>query len=288
MNPTNDIFLGQALREQIERSSDSFPAVGPILARARELALATQPQQAADRSALLALAESWEERARPEPGPDSGEWDSSFLSAAKELKAFIATQPQQAAHTAKEAGIEAMQKHTLLPCDCGCGRSCCAYCGNDLGFIVEAALSAAPASVPPAADAILFPTAQEGTMKDQHDGNIPSADESAVEKEIQDKGLTAPRITPEHLDSVIADEAYYVFPGSQLTVCCLTLRNGFTVTGESACASPENFDAEIGRKIARCNARDKIWALEGYLLKQSLYQDHCASAANEVQVAKRD
>ena len=58
--------------------------------------------------------------------------------------------------------------------------------------------------------------------------------EQEIEKEIQDKGLTAPRITPELLDEVIADEDYHVFPGSQLTVCCLTLENGFTVTGESA------------------------------------------------------
>ena len=96
--------------------------------------------------------------------------------------------------------------------------------------------------------------------------------EQAIEKEIQDKGLTAPRITPEHLDKVISSEDYHVFEGSQLTVCCLTLQNGFTVTGESACASPENFNAEIGKKIARSNARDKIWALEGYLLKQFLFE----------------
>ncbi|MFT3523419.1 Gp49 family protein, partial [Klebsiella pneumoniae] len=55
-----------------------------------------------------------------------------------------------------------------------------------------------------------------------------------------------------------------------LTFCVLVLRNGFTVTGESACASPENFDPEIGRKIARENAVNKIWMLEGYLLKQRL------------------
>ena len=55
-----------------------------------------------------------------------------------------------------------------------------------------------------------------------------------------------------------------------LTFCVLVLRNGFTVTGESACASPENFDAEIGRKIARENAVNKIWMLEGYLLNQKL------------------
>lgn len=55
-----------------------------------------------------------------------------------------------------------------------------------------------------------------------------------------------------------------------LTFCVLVLRNGFTVTGESACASPENFDSEIGRKIARENAINKIWPLEGYLLKEKL------------------
>jgi len=102
--------------------------------------------------------------------------------------------------------------------------------------------------------------------------------EQDIEQEIQDKGLTAPRITPDRIDGVIADEAYHVFQGSQLTVCCLTLKNGFTVTGESACASPENFNAEIGRKIARDNARNKIWALEGYLLKQKLEDQKCDQA----------
>ena len=94
--------------------------------------------------------------------------------------------------------------------------------------------------------------------------------EHVIEKEIQDKGLTAPRLTPEKIDATIADEDYHVFEKTCLTVCCLTLQNGFTVTGESACASPDNFDAEIGRKIARENARNKIWNLEGYLLKEKL------------------
>jgi len=94
--------------------------------------------------------------------------------------------------------------------------------------------------------------------------------EQEIEKEIQEKGLTAPRLTPDAIDATIKSEAFHVFEGSQLTVCCLTLQNGFTVTGESACASPENFNAEIGQKIARDNARNKIWALEGYLLKDKL------------------
>lgn len=94
--------------------------------------------------------------------------------------------------------------------------------------------------------------------------------EQAIENEIQAKGLNAARLTPQHIDNTIVGEQYHVFDGTTLTVCCLTLRNGFTVTGESAAASPKNFDVEIGRKIARQNAREKIWELEGYLLKQSL------------------
>ncbi|WP_439547844.1 Gp49 family protein [Falsiroseomonas sp.] len=95
-------------------------------------------------------------------------------------------------------------------------------------------------------------------------------DEAATEAEIVAKGLTAPRLTPDQIDGAIAAEAYHVFPGTTLTVCCLTLRNGFCVTGESAAASPENFDQAIGRRIARENARAKIWALEGYLLREFL------------------
>jgi hypothetical protein len=95
-------------------------------------------------------------------------------------------------------------------------------------------------------------------------------DEAAVEAEIQQKGLNAPRLSPDKIDAAITREAYHVFPGTTLTVCALTLRNGFIVTGESAAASPENFDQVLGQKIARDNARAKIWALEGYLLRERL------------------
>lgn len=121
--------------------------------------------------------------------------------------------------------------------------------------------------------------------------------EQGIEQDIQDAGKTAPRITPKHIDNVIRSEHYFtaydgrhgaiscdkyvgreapldaekdLFPLQLLTFCVLVLRNGFTVTGESACASAENFDPEIGRKIAYENARNKIWQLEGYLLKQKL------------------
>ena len=98
--------------------------------------------------------------------------------------------------------------------------------------------------------------------------------EQAIEKEILDKGLTAPRLTPAHIDSVIHDAKYHVIPGTTVTVCCLVLANGFTVIGHSAAASPANFDQEIGRKIAFSNAREQVWALEGYLLKQTLSESH--------------
>lgn len=116
-----------------------------------------------------------------------------------------------------------------------------------------------------------------------------------IENEIQAKGLTAPRITPADLQANITGE--YFFTAAQgvqaafgeqdeltrltgahgelalLTFCVLVLKSGFTVTGESACASPENFDAEIGRKIARANAEQKIWPLMGYALKQRLHEE---------------
>lgn len=95
--------------------------------------------------------------------------------------------------------------------------------------------------------------------------------EQQIEQQIQNKNLNAPRLSPEKIDAVIAKADYYVFPDSMLTVCCLTLRNGFNVTGESACVSPANFNEELGRKIAYGHARDKIWALEGYALKEKLF-----------------
>ena len=122
-----------------------------------------------------------------------------------------------------------------------------------------------------------------------HNIQSPRTDDNAVEDEIQAKGLTAPRVTPADLEANIASTWYinagegvtpddYMpsVPASHplrlLTFCVLVLKNGFTVTGESACASPEKFDAELGRKIARENAKQKIWPLMGYQLKEQLYQ----------------
>jgi hypothetical protein len=120
--------------------------------------------------------------------------------------------------------------------------------------------------------------------------------DQAIEQEIQAKGLTAPRVTPADIEANISCEHYFTAkdgvvgtrwdleknpenvtaanidsPLWRLTFCVLELQNGFTVTGESACASPENFNAEIGRKIARQNAVQKIWPLMGYALRQHLH-----------------
>lgn len=92
----------------------------------------------------------------------------------------------------------------------------------------------------------------------------------ATEKMIQESGATAPRVTPEKLLAVIRDVSFlYV---GLLTICVITLKNGFTVTGESACVSPENYRKHIGEKVSQDNAEEKIWQLEGYLLAQKLHE----------------
>ena len=118
--------------------------------------------------------------------------------------------------------------------------------------------------------------------------------DDTIEQEIQAKANAGPRVTPSDVEAEIASEHYFTAadayrsapcfdPNGQptdclpppaplelLTFCVLVLRNGFTVTGESACASPENFDAEIGRRIARENAVNKCWELLGFRLRDKL------------------
>jgi len=130
---------------------------------------------------------------------------------------------------------------------------------------------------------------------------FPATGDQAIERAIVSAGANiAPRVTPADIEAAIVSEHYFtaregvlgmlaadgVPPGiyeqanaapqplGLLTFCVLVLRNGFTVTGESACASPENFNAEIGRRVARENAIAKVWPLIGYALKDKLA---CAS-----------
>ncbi|MDD5152018.1 MAG: Gp49 family protein [Flavobacterium sp.] len=97
--------------------------------------------------------------------------------------------------------------------------------------------------------------------------------EQEIENYITGNKLEAPRLTPEYIDSLIISEDYYHFPGTNIVVCCLLVKNKFGVIGESSCVSDDNFDIELGKKISFENARDKIWMLEGYLLKEKLYEN---------------
>lgn len=118
-----------------------------------------------------------------------------------------------------------------------------------------------------------------------------------IEQKIQEKGLTAPRVTMQDIEDSIKSVHYFtategylgsITPSENdtdktdvvfierpvaldlLTFCVIVLKNGFTVTGESACASPENFNRDIGNTLAYINAKNKIWPLLGYMLKDKL------------------
>lgn len=131
---------------------------------------------------------------------------------------------------------------------------------------------------------------------------------TSLEQAIREAGADqAPRVTMQDIDASIASEHYFTaLQGARmaalyypvetggviyadapaphrpelglLTFCVLVLRNGFTVTGESACASPANFNAEIGRRLARERAVDKVWPLLGYELRNQLFRDECLKA----------
>jgi hypothetical protein len=121
---------------------------------------------------------------------------------------------------------------------------------------------------------------------------MATENETAIEKKIVAKGHGFPRLSPELIDSVIIN-AHYArgsniewdkqdISGVQngptvalscLTICTLTLKNGYTVTGTSGCVHPDAYDFDIGCKAAYNKARDQIWALEGYLLREKLYRE---------------
>lgn len=107
--------------------------------------------------------------------------------------------------------------------------------------------------------------------------------EQQLEQELQARGLTAPRITPAHIDQLLqkAQVGFWQPEGTTLTICVIQLPNGFCVTGESAAASPENFQEDIGQKLAFEKARDKVWELEGYRLKSELYAMEVATFSVE-------
>lgn len=124
---------------------------------------------------------------------------------------------------------------------------------------------------------------------------------AVTEEDIKAAGAAvAPRVTPADIEAAIASEHYFTARDARdagveadpdneqwyglldsaaifrslecLTICVLVLRNGFTVLGKSACASPENFNAEIGRRVAREDAINQCWSLLGYALRDRLRQ----------------
>lgn len=97
-----------------------------------------------------------------------------------------------------------------------------------------------------------------------------------IEKEIQAKGLTAPRVTPEDIDANISDVEivkHVTKSGKVLRWAVITTQNGFAVVGKpSASVSIENDNEEVGAKVALGNSREEMWPLMGYELQSKLSQ----------------
>lgn len=102
--------------------------------------------------------------------------------------------------------------------------------------------------------------------------NGATPDES-VEAMIQRKGLTAPRVTQADVSAAIVGETYTVLPSGRSMICELTLKNGFTVRGESSVVSAANFNEEVGRRVSRENAVHEVWQLLGYALVDKLSKE---------------
>lgn len=117
-----------------------------------------------------------------------------------------------------------------------------------------------------------------------------SDQEQKVEAIIVSAGLTAPRLTPPMIDQLMEGVTYstHVVPGTATTVAYAVAPSGFVLCiGESACASPENFNPALGIEIAitkaRTMARDKLWEFEGYRLKQALHEVSTGSASKALE-----
>ena len=96
--------------------------------------------------------------------------------------------------------------------------------------------------------------------------------EAAQEEQIKEASCNAPRLTPADIDKVIVGVTYTMLPSEKCMVCEITLRNGFTVRGESSVVSKENFRENLGKAYSHKKAHDQIWQLEAYLLQQRLFE----------------
>lgn len=115
--------------------------------------------------------------------------------------------------------------------------------------------------------------------------------------DVQDTVSTVAQVLPDTLPSFVTEESikakiknvsYHVFEGTTLTHCTITLENGYTVTGESACVRPENFNKATGEEWAFKDAFKHLWKLEGYLLKQRLFEGDELGAGLASSNIKRD
>ena len=100
------------------------------------------------------------------------------------------------------------------------------------------------------------------------------SNDQTIEQEIQAKGLTAPRITPDDIEANIVTVEFVKHTsnsGQVLRWAVITTRNGFAVVGKPSCAvSKENDNAEIGNAVALANSKDEMWPLMGYELRSRL------------------
>lgn len=124
--------------------------------------------------------------------------------------------------------------------------------GADEGYLVE------------------YPSSQANTF--EYEGYVSWSPAPIFEASYTPTAGIPDRVTPELIASRIVDTQYIAVPRTTLTLCVLTLDTGFTVTGESACVDPANFDAVLGRKYAYEQAVEKLWPLLGFALAEKRYE----------------
>jgi hypothetical protein len=97
-------------------------------------------------------------------------------------------------------------------------------------------------------------------------------DRDAIEQHVQERGQDALlRVKKEDVEKAVKEQRYHHFEGTTVTVCLITLDNGFTIVGHSACADPRLFDPELGRRLAFDDAKDKVWAFLGFRLRDQIH-----------------
>jgi hypothetical protein len=86
--------------------------------------------------------------------------------------------------------------------------------------------------------------------------------------------MKPPFISDADVEAEIALAQYYIFPGTTLMACCLTLRNGTTTIGMSNFVNPGNFNEDISKQAARNMAKLNIYPMLGYARRESIYKEN--------------